>query len=369
VKFDRRLFLHFDWTLFLLVVGLSVIGVMNIFSAGFSTHELKQSPQFIKQIQWVFVGLAAMTVTFCVDYRFIVRHAYVIYGISLLLLIVVFLYGTTTNGSQRWIILWGFSFQPSELMKLTVILSLAKYFDEHRWVGSRELKDLGVPFLIMLVPFLLIMKQPDLGTALVVAVIFCSVTIFVGIRLKSLLTAFCMGLMLMPLGWFLLKDYQKDRILTFFSPERDPLGTGYHIIQSIIAVGSGRLFGKGYLQGTQTQLQFIPEQHTDFVFSVFAEEWGFIGGIVLIFMFLMLILWGLKIALHSRDLSGTLIAFGITMMIFWKVFINIGMVLGVLPVVGIPLPFLSYGGSAIVVLMTGIGLLMNVSMRRFILQP
>lgn len=369
MKFDRRLFLNFDWTLFFLVIGLATIGILNIFSAGFSMHDIRQSPQYIKQIQWVFVGLASMIVAFCIDYRIIARYAYIIYGISLLLLVAVFLYGTTTHGSQRWIILWGFSFQPSELVKLTVILALAKYFDDYKVAGGHELKDLLIPFAITLLPFVLIMKQPDLGTSLILVIIFFSMAIFVGVRLKSFLIAFGTGIVLTPISWYFLKEYQKDRILTFFSPERDPLGTGYHIIQSMIAVGSGGIFGKGYLKGTQTQLQFLPEQHTDFVFSVFAEEWGFIGGVILIFMFLVLILWGLKIALHSRDLLGTLISFGITILIFWKVFINIGMVLGIIPVVGIPLPFLSYGGSAIVVLMMSIGILMNVSMRRFILQP
>jgi rod shape determining protein RodA len=176
------------------------------------------------------------------------------------------------------------------------------------------------------------------------------------------------GLILIPLGGFFLKDYQKERLITFLNPENDPLGAGYHIIQSMIAVGSGGIFGKGFLNGSQTQLKFLPEQQTDFVFSVFAEEWGFIGGLLLIIMFIALILWGLKISLHARDSLGTIIAFGIIALISWEVFINIGMVLGILPVVGIPLPFLSYGGSAMVSLMTAIGLLMNISVRRFILQ-
>ena len=181
--------------------------------------------------------------------------------------------------------------------------------------------------------------------------------------------AFTGGVVLIPMAWFLLKDYQKERIMTFFNPEDDPLGAGYHIIQSIIAVGSGGIFGKGYLKGTQTQLKFLPVQQTDFVFSVFAEEWGFLGGIILIILFAVLILWCLKIALNSRDLLGMLLSIGITMFILWEVFINIGMVLGMLPVVGIPLPFLSYGGSSMLVLMISMGLLLNVSMRRFILHP
>jgi rod shape determining protein RodA len=193
--------------------------------------------------------------------------------------------------------------------------------------------------------------------------------LFIGVHWKSLTWSALMGLLLVPAGWFFLRDYQKERIMTFINPENDPLGTGYHVLQSIIAIGSGSMVGKGFLKGTQTQLRFLPERHTDFVFSVFAEEWGFIGGMVLLVLFMSLILWGLKIALHARDYNGTLIAVGITALIFWEIFINIGMVLGILPIVGIPLPFFSYGGSSAVVLMTCIGLLLNISMRRFILQP
>jgi rod shape determining protein RodA len=189
-----------------------------------------------------------------------------------------------------------------------------------------------------------------------------------GVNWKSVAIALVSGLVLLPICWHFLKDYQKERLLTFLNPEHDPLGAGYHVIQSMIAIGSGGVFGKGFLNGSQTQLKFLPEQQTDFIFSVFAEEWGFIGALVLAIMFMSLILWGIKIALHSRDLLGTIIAFGITALISWEVFINVGMVLGILPVVGIPLPFLSYGGSAIVSLMAAMGLLMNISVRRFFLQ-
>jgi len=193
--------------------------------------------------------------------------------------------------------------------------------------------------------------------------------VFAGVGRKLLIRLGLGGMIFAPLFWFFLKDYQRERILTFLNPERDPLGAGYHIIQSIIAIGSGGVWGKGILKGTQTQLRFLPEQQTDFAFSVFAEEWGFIGVSVLMFIFLVLILWGLKITRYSRDLPGALTAFGVTMFVFWGIFINIGMVIGIFPVVGIPLPFFSYGGSSMIVLMTGVGLLMNVSMRRFILQP
>ncbi|MDD5171006.1 MAG: rod shape-determining protein RodA [Syntrophales bacterium] len=368
IKFDRQLFHNFDWTLLLLVLGICTIGVLNIYSTGFSLSGIKHSPLYIKQIQWIVIGLFFMMIAFLLDYRVISQYVYILYVGSLLLLLAVSFFGYTTHGSQRWFVMGGFSFQPSELVKLTLILSLSRYFNDHRANGRYTLKDLLIPFAIMLLPFLLVLRQPDLGTALMLFLIFFSLVIFVGVRWKDLLMAALGAVIMMPVAWHFLRDYQKDRLLTFFNPERDPLGAGYHIIQSMIAIGSGGLFGKGYLKGTQTQLKFLPEQQTDFVFSVFAEEWGFLGGAVLTIMFLILILWGLKIALYSRDYLGTLIAYGVTMLIFWGVFINMGMVLGILPVVGIPLPFLSYGGSAVVVLMTGIGLLMNISTRRFSLQ-
>lgn len=369
MKFDRRLFFNFDWTLLVLILVISFIGILNIYSAGNSLDNFRQETLYIKQAQWIIIGLILIGIIICIDYRFICRFAYVIYALSIMLLFVVALFGYATHGSQRWVTLGGFSFQPSELVKLTIIIALAKYFDDHMTERSYSLKELLMPFFIVLIPFLFILKQPDLGTALMLIFIAISISFFIGIQWKSLLLSVTGGLMIVPFSWFFLKDYQKERIMTFFDPENDPLGAGYHIIQSIIAVGSGGIFGKGYLKGTQTQLKFLPVQQTDFVFSVFAEEWGFLGGLILMTMFLILILWCLKIALHSRDLLGLLLSFGITMLIFWEVFINVGMVLGMLPVVGIPLPFLSYGGSSMVVLMIAMGLLLNVSMRRFVLHP
>ena len=369
MNIDRRLFFNFDWVLLTLIMIISFIGLFNIYSAGYSLDDFKQETLYIKQFQWIITGLVLMAITICIDYRFICRFAYIIYAASIFLLIIVALYGYATHGSQRWIVIGGFFLQPSELVKLSMIIALAKYFDDHSMDKSYSLRELFIPFLIVMIPFLLILKQPDLGTALSLIILFFSITFFVGIKWRSFFIAAASAIILTPIGWFLLKDYQKERILTFFDPERDPLGSGYHIIQSIIAVGSGGILGKGYLRGTQTQLKFLPVQQTDFVFSVFAEEWGFLGGLILMSLFLSLILWCLKIALHARDLLGMLLSFGITMLLFWEVFINIGMVLGVLPVVGIPLPFFSYGGSSMVMLMTAIGLVMNISMRRFILQP
>ncbi|MBN2514464.1 MAG: rod shape-determining protein RodA [Deltaproteobacteria bacterium] len=369
MKIDRRLFVNFDWILLVLVLVISCIGLLNLYSISCTLTHISGKPLYIKQFYWMLIGLAMMLAAASIDYHFIVRYGYVIYCISLLLLVSVFIQGTATHGSQRWLFFWGLSFQPSELMKLTAIIALTKYITENKINEGYHIKSLAIPLAIAGVPCLIIAIQPDLGTALFLAILFFSVILFVGVNRKTLVMFATSGIVLAPLCWFFLKDYQRERILTFLNPERDPLGSGYHIIQSIIAVGSGGIFGKGFLKGTQSQLKFLPEQQTDFVFSVFAEEWGFLGAIILMFMFLALILWGLKIARNSKDLAGTLIAFGITVFIFWGVFINVGMILGTLPVVGIPLPFLSYGGSSMVVLMTGVGLLMNVSMRRFMLQP
>jgi rod shape determining protein RodA len=368
MKFDRRLIMNFDWILLLLVLCVSIIGILNIYSSGFSLTEPRLKTLYIKQLQWMGISLFFMSLAFCIDYRVIVRHAYLIYFVSLLLLILVFIMSDVTRGSQRWIALGGFSLQPSELMKVAVVLALAKYFDNHKSENEYSLKDLLLPFLIVFIPFLLVLKQPDLGTGIILIILFLGIIFMAGIKWKSIILAAGCGVVLIPLGWHFLKDYQKERIMTFLNPEQDPLGTGYHIIQSIIAVGSGGLWGKGFLKGTQTQLKFLPEQHTDFIFSVYAEEWGFAGTTLLIIIFFTLILWGLKIAFQAKDLTGILISIGVTMMIFGQVFINIGMVLGILPVVGIPLPFMSYGGSSLVVFMFGIGLLLNVRMRRFVLQ-
>ena len=367
LKFDRRIFHYFDWMLLAFVLSICAIGVLNIYSTGFSSSE-GQIPLYLKQIQWIALGLIFMIIIFFIDYRVIIQYAYIIYGISIVLLVLVFIFGYASHGSQRWLGGGFFAFQPSELMKIVIIITLARYFDDHKSSESYKLKELLWPLLIVAVPFVLILKQPDLGTALMLMIIFISIVFFVGVDRRSLIIALTSALILIPIGWSFLKDYQRERLITFLDPENDPLGAGYHIIQSMIAIGSGEIFGKGFLSGSQTQLKFLPEQQTDFVFSVFAEEWGFIGGLILIILFMVIILWGLKIALQARDLLGTITAFGVTAFISWEVFINIGMVLGILPVVGIPLPFFSYGGSAMLSLMAAIGLLMNVSARRFILQ-
>jgi rod shape determining protein RodA len=364
LKVDRRIFGNFDWVLLGIVCCLLAIALVNLYSAGYNQAE-GQSVLYQKQFYWVLIGLALMAVTVSIDYRVIVEYAYIIHGIAFFLLALVLVIGTITHGSQRWLSLGAFSFQPSELVKLTMILALARFFSDRQIGETYGIRNLLVLFSIVAIPFGLIVDQPDLGTALFLVLVSCSIVLFVGVRRRIILFFAAAGLVLAPLGWMFLRDYQKERVLSFLNPERDPLGSGYHIIQSIIAIGSGGFWGKGMMKGTQSRLRFLPEQQTDFVFSVYAEEWGFAGALVLVFLFLSLILWGIKVARGSRDLSGTVLAFGITMFLFWGVFVNIGMVLGILPVVGIPLPFLSYGGSSMIVIMMGMGLLMNVSMRRF----
>ena len=228
------------------------------------------------------------------------------------------------------------------------------------------MKHLPLPFLLLLLPMGLILKQPDLGTAIILLLVFFSILIFVKIRWSSLLTIGLAGGAAVPLLWSFLKEYQKKRIITFFNPDLDPLGAGYHLIQSKIAVGSGGIIGKGFMKGTQCKLGFLPEQQTDFIFSALGEEWGLIGSLFIVGLYFVLILWGLRIAVQAKDRFGAILAFGVVAMLFWHVFINIGMVLGMMPVVGIPLPLLSYGGSFLISTLIGVGLLLNVSMRRYL---
>jgi rod shape determining protein RodA len=261
-----------------------------------------------------------------------------------------------------------FSFQPSELAKIALILASAKYFFINELNRRYGFRDLYLPLGMALLPALLIIKQPDLGTALLILLISLSIFLFLGIAWKTLFVSLGSMILSLPFFWFFLKDYQKKRILIFFQPESDPLGAGYHILQSKIAVGSGGFWGKGFLNGTQGQLRFLPEQHTDFAFSVLAEEWGFIGSLLVVTLFLLLILWALNIARQSKDRFGMVVALGICAVFFWQSLINLGMVVGLVPVVGVPLPFISYGGSSIITNLIGIGLLLNIHMRRFVIQ-
>jgi rod shape determining protein RodA len=362
---DRRLLIHFDWTLVGMTLLIASMGILNLYSIT-SGGEASGTPIYLKQIFWLLIGLVAMMTIALIEYRFYLDFAYIVYAIALVLLLAVLGYGAITSGAQRWFRMGPLSFQPSELVKISLILALAKFFQQAPNREGYSLKNLPIPFLLLLLPMVLILKQPDLGTAVILLLVFFSVLIFVKIRWSSLLVIGLTGAAILPILWNFLKEYQKRRIIIFFDPNLDPLGAGYHLIQSKIALGSGRILGKGFMKGTQCKLGFLPEQHTDFIFSALGEEWGLIGSLMMVGLYFALIIWGLRIAVQAKDRSGAILAFGVVAMLFWHIFINITMVMGIMPVVGIPLPLLSYGGSFLVSTLIGIGLLLNVSMRRYL---
>jgi rod shape determining protein RodA len=362
---DRRLLIHFDWTLLGMVLLIAFMGIVNLYSATSGAEGLG-SPLYLKQIFWLLIGLVLMITVAFIEYRFYSDFAYIIYMIALVLLMTVLGYGIITSGAQRWFRVGIFSLQPSEFVKISFILAMAKFFQRPPHREGYSLKTLLIPFLMLILPMLLILKQPDLGTAIILFFILLSILFFVKVRWSTLLTLFLVGASVLPIVWNFLKEYQKKRIITFFNPELDPLGAGYHLIQSKIALGSGGIIGKGFMHGTQSKLGFLPEQQTDFIFSALGEEWGLIGALIVLGLYAALILWGLRIAVESKDRFGAILAFGVVAMLFWHIFINIGMTLGMMPVVGIPLPLLSYGGSFLVSTLVGIGLLLNVSMRRYL---
>jgi rod shape determining protein RodA len=359
---DRRLLTHFDWVTLLITVALSAAGFATIYSATFTGS----SSIYQKELYWLIIGAVFFIVAIAINYSFFERLAYPIYGVALLLLVAVLLFGRSTGGATRWLDLGIISFQPSELAKLALIIALAKYFST-RSIPARGLglKELAPPFVLMIVPFALIAKEPDLGTALITWMIFWSMMLTIKVRRRIIAAIVLLVCAFIPIAWMGLKGYQKARLTGFIRPETDPLGAGYHLIQSKIAIGSGGYFGKGFTMGTQGKLMFLPEQHTDFIFSVLAEEWGLAGSLILLVLFLGLILRGLNTAENSKDKFGFLLALGISAMLFWHMVFNLGMVSGLLPVVGVPLPFISYGGSFLITSMIAVGLLINIKIRRF----
>jgi rod shape determining protein RodA len=359
----------FDWPLFLTVALIALMGVTNLYSAT-SAAKSGMADIYMTQIYWLALGAGVAVIVAAVDYRHYERHGFVAYGAGVLTLVLLFLLGRNVRGSVRWLSIGAFSLQPSELMKIFLIIALAKYLHNDPKTTGRTLRDLIGPGLILGLPMLLILKQPDLGTALICAAIFGSIMLLTNLKAQSLVTLLVSFGACAPLTWqFLLEDYQKERVYSFMAsftnPERDMLGSGWHAYQSKVAIGSGGIWGKGFLQGTQNQYGFLPDQHSDFPFAVFAEEHGLLGVIVLLGAYFFLIMWGLKVASQAKDRFGAVLAVGVSAMFFFHTVINVGMVLGLLPVVGVTLPLFSYGGSSVLTFMIGIGLLMNVSMRRF----
>lgn len=358
----------FEWPLILYSLILAGIGLFLIFSATAPMGPAGRS-FVIRQITWCSLGIVLTAIFILFDYHILERWAILFYVFLMAALIVVWSLGKVTAGSRRWIDLGLMRFQPSEFAKLAVVIILAKYFQGRIGTTSLEFRDLARPLLIVAGPVILVLLQPDLGTACVITLVAVSMILFTGVRRRTLLWATGLLVLMLPLviwvGDRFLLDYQKKRLLTFMSPEYDPLGAGYHIIQSQIAIGSGGFLGKGFLKGTQNQLMFLPVKHTDFIFSILAEEWGFLGCAIVLCLFCALFLRGLAITAKARDNFGALIAFGCSVVLFWHVTINVGMVMGLLPVVGVPLSFLSYGGSSLLSSFLGIAILVNVSMRRF----
>jgi rod shape determining protein RodA len=362
--FDRRLVTHFDWPFIATIMTMMVLGVLTVYSSNALATSAFRKTLHLRQLTWVGIGLGGMLVTCLVSYRSLGRFAYVFFGATILLLVVVLVIGKTGLGAQRWIRIGGFAFQPSEFAKLGLVFFLARYFDDRR-EHLHEAKTMILPAALTGLCMLLVLKQPDLGTALLLGFISLGVMLMVGLDWRRLIPFIVGAGLVAPVLWSVLKPYQKRRILVFLDPEMDPLGAGYHIAQSKIAVGSGGLLGKGWLEATQSQLNFLPLNHTDFIFAVLAEQWGFLGCLVILVLYFYIIGKGFQIAQDCTDLFAQILAAGISTMLAVQVLINIAMVLGMMPVVGIPLPLVSYGGSSLLVTLLGIGLLVGIRMRRF----
>ena len=359
----RQKLWQINWLFVLLLCAVAAIGTAMLYSAA-NGH---LDPWASRQMMRFGAGLAALFVVALTDIRWWMRYAYVFYLLTLALLVAVEVAGMVGMGAQRWVDLGFFTIQPSEVMKLALVLALARYFH------GADTEDVGrplflvPPLLMAAVPAALVLRQPDLGTAVMLLAVGVSIFFLAGVRMWMFVT---LGLALIAAGpviWQFLLPYQRDRVLTFLNPESDPLGAGYHIIQSKIALGSGGLFGKGFLQGTQSHLNFLPEKQTDFIFTMLAEEFGLVGGLALLALYLLLLTFGVAISLNSRSQFGRLVGMGVTVTFFLYVFINIAMVMGLIPVVGVPLPLISYGGTAMLTVLIGFGFLMSVDVHRDII--
>ena len=369
MKVDRRLIKNFDWITFSLVILLALTGIMTIYSATRSPLPDGEMPSYyIRQFYWLLVSVVALAAVASFDYVWLKRFSYALYGTGIFLLLLVLFMGRTGMGAQRWLNLGIFSFQPSEVFRLFYVITVARYLSQMEGrVGLVSL--LKAFFLLAFVPVAMVIKQPDLGSAVILLLVFFAIILTRGLQKKVIALIVLIGLVSIPfLGnivWEGLRDYQKNRLVAFLEPDIDPAGIGYHINQSKVAIGSGHIAGKGYLRGTQGPLRFLPEKHTDFIFAVFAEEWGFAGSVFLLFLYLALILRGLDTARKAKDEFGSLLATGISFMFAIYFCINLGMTLGIMPVVGIPMPFMSYGGTSLFANFVAAGILINIRTRRF----
>jgi len=359
--YARQSIVHIDFPLLMIAFAILAIGVMTVHSATFDGVDRSWS-------QATHAGLAFILMWFIARMppQKLMSIAVPLYVLGIILLIAVFLFGVKINGARRWLPLGFTRIQPSEIMKIAMPLMLAWYFQHYEAV--LKLRHYALAALLLMVPFALIAKQPDLGTAILVGAAGFYVIFLAGLPWKFIIGLMAAGGAAAPFLWNLLHDYQRKRILTLLDPTTDPLGAGYHIIQATIAIGSGGIFGKGYLKGTQTHLEFIPEKHTDFIFAVFSEEWGLIGNSILLVLYFMLIARSLMIAAAAPTLFTRLLAGAVSLVFFTYAFVNMGMVSGILPVVGVPLPFVSYGGTALVTLFICIGILMSIHTHRMLVK-
>lgn len=369
LKIDRRLIENFDWITFITILLICLIGILTIYSATRPPlDEGERPPFFIKQTIWLFVAVIAMLIFISFDYNRLKNFWPLLYIFGIILLVLVLFVGKSSMGAKRWINLGFFSFQPSEIFKIIFIISISAYLSEKK--SPLTYSDVFKTLIFFgLVPFLLIIKQPDLGTAVVILVLAITMLTYKGLSTRLLLFFALFGaisiLFLWEIIWESLKEYQRNRLIAFLDPDVDPKGIGYNIMQSMITIGSGELFGKGFLNGTQGPLKFLPERHTDFIFPIFAEEWGFIGCMVLLSLYFLIFLRLLGTASFAKDNFGKLLSIGFLTVFILYFFINIGMTTGIMPVVGIPLPFMSYGGTTLLANFIGVALVINVRMRRF----
>jgi rod shape determining protein RodA len=356
-----------DWPLLIVALLLCGVGLLNVYS-GTRVHGVAASTPFTKQGIWIAAGVALFFGAYFLSDGFLeeLTPGYVV--AVMVLLVAVLVAGKIRGGAQRWISLGAFNFQPSEFAKIAVVLALARYFSARYQYGGIGLKDTLPAIGMVLVPFLLVALQPDLGTAGVFLFILAGMTVVACVKWRVLALFAALGGGVVPALWLFMKDYQRQRVLTFLDPERDPLGAGYHVIQSKIAVGSGGVLGKGYLQGTQGALRFLPEKHTDFAFAVFSEEWGFLGSVLLLLLFALLVYRLFYLTIRSQDRFASFACGGIAVYFLTHIVINLAMVCGLFPVVGIPLPFVSYGGSSMLTNMLALGVVANLSRSRFTFQ-
>jgi rod shape determining protein RodA len=356
-------FRDFDWTLLVISLVICGVGVLQIYSA---TRGTVWQDAWWKQIIYVCVGLVLMWLTVAIDYHAMMHYVFIMYGLSVLALLGVLLVGKQAFGSRRWIpVAGGFHLQVSEFVKLVIILLVARFLTELK-TEDLEARDMGKIAGLVVVPMALVMKQPDLGTALTYIPILIVGTFLAGMRRKYMVAIAAVVLLVLPVGWNVLKDYQKARLVSFLDPDRDPRGTGYQMIQSKIAVGAGGMWGKGVTKGSQTQLRFLPVPHTDFIFSAFAEEHGFVGVVVVLALYFVLIMQIVQNAQTAPDKAGMYICMGVAALFLFHVLVNVGMVVGRMPVTGIPLPLMSAGGSSALSNFMMLGLVNSVRLRRFV---